>query len=81
MNDPDTLGFYSTMLLFSHNLESVGQTLQFPPTLTPQQRRIVHSLAIKLNLDPSSHDIGTNRFITVRGPSTPQSPPATIPSR
>jgi|SRR5947207_13944949 len=65
MNDPDTLGFYTTMLLFGKDPETAGQTLKFPPALTPQQRRIVHSLAIKLNLKASSHGIGTNCFVTV----------------
>ena len=73
MNDPDTLGFYTELLLFRNNPEAAaGATLQFPPTLTPQQRRIVHSLAIKLNLEHSSHGTGQDRFVTVsRRPTTP----------
>ena len=71
MNDPDTLGFYTTMQLFINNPEAEGATLQFPPTLTPRQRQIVHSLAIKLNLDHSSHSVGTGRYVTVATPRSP----------
>ena len=40
MNDPDTLGFYTELQLFRNNPEAAeGATLQFPPTLTPQQRQ------------------------------------------
>jgi R3H domain len=72
MNDLDTLGFYTTMQLFRNNREAAGAELQFPPTLTPQQRRIVHSLAVKLNLEHSSHGVGPDRFITVTHRATPQ---------
>lgn len=72
MNDPDTLGFYTELQLFRNNPEAAaGATLQFPPTLTPQQRRIVHSLAIKLNLEHSSHGTGQDRFVTVSRRPTP----------
>jgi hypothetical protein len=62
MNDPDTLGFYTTLQLFRNNPEAAaGAILQFPSALSPQQRRIVHSLAIKLNLD--SYVIDQNYII------------------
>ena len=72
MNDPDTLGFYTELQLFRNTPDAAsGATLQFPPTLSPQQRRIVHSLATKLNLDHSSHGIGQDRFVTVSRRPTP----------
>jgi R3H domain len=75
MNDQDTLGFYTTIQLFRNNPEASCATLQFPPTLTPQQRRIVRSLAEKFNLQHSSHGVGQERFVTVtRGPTPPQQP-------
>jgi hypothetical protein len=72
MNDPDTLGFYTEIQLFRNNPEAAtGAALQFPPTLSPQQRRIVHSLAMKLNLDHLSHGTGQDRFVTVFRRATP----------
>jgi hypothetical protein len=62
MNDPDTLGFYTELQLILNNPEAAaGVILQF---LFSQKCRIVHSLAIKLNLDHSSHDIGQDCFVT-----------------
>jgi len=80
MNDPETLGFYTTMQLFRNNPETAGAALQFPSTLTPVQRRIVHALAVKLNLDHNSHGVGTERFIIVSRPSSSveQSPEAQV---
>ena len=75
MNDPQTLGFYTTMQLFRNDPKNVGMTLQFPSTLSPEQRRIVRSLAIRLNLDPNSIGSGPDRYITVtRRPSPPLLP-------
>lgn len=65
MNDPQTLGFYTTMQLFRNNRDSAGAVLQFPPTLSSQQRRIVHTLAQKLNLQPTTHGIPPERYVTV----------------
>ena len=82
MNDQDTLGFYTTIQLFRNNPEASGATLQFPPTLTPQQRRIVHSLAEKFNLLHCSHGLGQERFVTVTRRQTPpqeqQRPPSPL---
>lgn len=79
MNDPETLGFYAAMLLFRNNSDMAGATLQFPPTLSAQQRRIVRSLASRLSLDHSSHGYGSERFVTVTRPST-TTPPQQEPS-
>jgi hypothetical protein len=66
MNDPDILGFYTELQLFRKNPEvAVGAVLQFPSTLSPQQRRIIHSLAVRLNLDSSTHSIDQDRFVIV----------------
>jgi hypothetical protein len=81
MNDPQTLGFYTTMQLFRNNPEAAGAVLQFPSTLTPTQRRIVRSLAIKLNLDHTSHGVGSDRFITVSRPANATEPTEVSPSK
>lgn len=72
MNDVETLGFYTHMQLFRNTPETQGATLQFPPTLTPQQRNIVHTLAAKLNLDHTSHGSGSERYILVSRRSSPR---------
>lgn len=76
MNDPDTLGFYTVMQLFRNKPDSASATLQFPPALTAQQRRIVRSLADKLNLDHCSLGYGQDRFVVVhrRQQQSSQSP-------
>jgi hypothetical protein len=66
MNDPDTLGFYTQLQLFRNNPEvAVGAVLEFPPTLSPQQRRIIYSLATQLNLDSSTCIIDQDRLVRV----------------
>jgi hypothetical protein len=74
MNDSDTLGFYTAMQIFLNHSDAAKSTLQFPSTLTSQQRRIVRTIAVKLRLDHVSHGIGGNRFITVTLRSTSPSP-------
>ena len=49
MNDPDTLGLYTAMQIFRSDQNAA--CLEFPPTLTHQQRSIVHTLAARLDLD------------------------------
>jgi hypothetical protein len=48
LNDPQVLQFYSQLLIFkeAHDRES----MTFPPTLSPTQRRIVHTLSHQLGL-------------------------------
>jgi hypothetical protein len=48
LNDPQVLQFYSQLLLFKESPERESMT--FPPTLSPSQRRIVHTLAHQLQL-------------------------------
>lgn len=72
MNDVETLGFYTHMQLFRNSPETQGATLQFPPTLTPQQRNIVHTLAAKLNLNHTSHGSGSERYVLVSRRSSPR---------
>jgi hypothetical protein len=46
--------------------------LEFPPTLTHQQRSIVHTLAARLDLDHTSHGIGAERYVVVTRRLTPR---------
>jgi hypothetical protein len=72
MNDAETLGFYTHLQLFRNNPDTVaGALLQFPSRLTPQQRRKVHTLAAKLNLNHVSHGVSSERFIVVSRRTTP----------
>ncbi|KAF2750267.1 hypothetical protein M011DRAFT_397146 [Sporormia fimetaria CBS 119925] len=48
LNDPQVLQFYTQLVVFKETAERDSMT--FPPTLTPQQRRIIHTLAHQLQL-------------------------------
>lgn len=48
LNDPAVLKFYSQLLLFKEDL--ARDTMTFPSTLTPVERRTVHTLAHHMNL-------------------------------
>ena len=74
MNDPETLGFYTTMQLFRNDPKNQGMTLQFPSTLSPEQRQIVRSLAVRLNLDHLSIGTHPERYIAVNRRPTPPPP-------
>ncbi|CCX32586.1 hypothetical protein FPQ18DRAFT_386450 [Pyronema domesticum] len=63
LNDPQTLQFYSQLLLFRD--DHTREALIFPPTLSPQQRRIVHTLAHHMGLAHISRGNGDNRQVHV----------------
>lgn len=68
LNDPQTLQFYSQLLLFRDDLGR--EALIFPSTLSPQQRRIVHTLAHHMQLAHLSRGNGEQRQVHVfRAPS------------
>lgn len=48
LNDPQVLQFYSQLLIFKEAPDRESMT--FPPTLSPTQRRIVHTLSHNLGL-------------------------------
>jgi R3H domain len=60
------------MQLFLNNPDTSGATLQFPATLTSQQRRTVRALAEKLGLSHSSHGVPPDRYILVSRHTPPQ---------
>ena len=63
LNDPQTLQFYSQLLLFRDDLSR--DALIFPSTLSPAQRRVVHTLAHHMVLAHVSRGTGEQRQVHV----------------
>ncbi|RMZ83910.1 hypothetical protein DV737_g1461, partial [Chaetothyriales sp. CBS 132003] len=76
MNDPETLKFYTEMTLFRS--DPSREVLIFSPTLTPEYRRVVHTLAHQLGLQHTSRGTGDQRqvHVTRAAPGTNVSPPS-----
>ncbi|KAI4146370.1 MAG: hypothetical protein L6R39_003476 [Caloplaca ligustica] len=74
LNDPQTLSFYSQLLLFKDDM--TREVLIFPAELSPIARRIVHTLAHHMGLCHASHNTGDQRQVHVyRSPGHNISPP------
>jgi hypothetical protein len=75
LNDPQTLQFYSELLLFKD--DHTREALIFPSTLTPGQRRIVHTLAHHMQLSHISRGNGDQRQVHIirAPPGSSISPP------
>ncbi|EEP79160.1 conserved hypothetical protein [Uncinocarpus reesii 1704] len=74
MNDAQTLQFYSQLLLFKQ--DATRESLIFASSLTPLQRRTVHTLAHNMGLGHASRGTGEQRQVHVyRASSTDVSPP------
>lgn len=71
LNDPETLEFYSQLLLFRDDKNR--QELVFPNTLLPHQRRIVVVFSNQLGLVFSGQDKSGSLIVLKQ--STPQPPP------
>lgn len=73
LNDPQTLQYYSQLLIFKEDLSR--EVFIFPSTLTPQERRIVHTLSHHMQLAHVSRGNGEQRQVHVfranQGPSPP----------
>lgn len=63
LNDSMTLSFYSQLLLFKE--DTSRDFVNFPPNLTPSQRRTVHTLAHNMGLAHSSRGSGDQRQVQV----------------
>ena len=76
MNDGKTLEFYTTMTIFRS--DPTREVLIFSPTLTPEYRRVVHTLAHQLGLQHTSRGTGDQRqvHVTRPAPGTNVSPPS-----
>ncbi|KAF2086920.1 hypothetical protein K490DRAFT_74119 [Saccharata proteae CBS 121410] len=74
MNDPAHLQFYSQLLLFKE--DPSRDIMVFPPSLTPAQRRICHTIAHQMGLSHNSKGMGDQRQVHVfKYPDPNQSPP------
>jgi hypothetical protein len=62
-NVPRFLHFYSQLLLFKEDLHR--EIFKFPPTLSPAERRIVHTVAHKMKLGHVSKGKGDQRAVHV----------------
>jgi hypothetical protein len=81
LNDSQTLQFYSQLLLFKEDVNR--EALIFPSTLTPIQRRTVHTLAHNMGLGHASRGSGEQRQVHVfrAAPGSNVSPPlSSIPT-
>ena len=63
LNDATTLQFFTEMVLFKEDKKR--EVLIFPSTLTPPQRRIVHTLSHHMNLQHVSRGEGAHRQVHV----------------
>ncbi|KAJ4367164.1 Peptidyl-prolyl cis-trans isomerase pin4 [Neocucurbitaria cava] len=63
LNDPQVLQFYSQLLLFKESPERDSMT--FPSTLAPLQRRTIHTLAHQLGLAHVSKGTGEQRQVHI----------------
>lgn len=63
LNDPQVLQFYSQLLLFKETPERESMT--FPSSLAPTQRRIIHTLAHQLGLAHVSKGSGEQRQVHI----------------
>jgi hypothetical protein len=63
LNDPEVLDFYTQLILFKN--DTSRESMMLPPTLSPQQRRIVHVLAHKMGLVHVSKGAGEQRAVHI----------------
>ena len=63
LNDPQALQYYSKLLLFKE--DTARDLIVFPPTLTPPERRIVHTLAHHMQLGHTSKGEADRRAVHV----------------
>ena len=63
LNDPHALQFYSKLLLFKE--DQTRDLLAFPPTLSPPERRIVHTLAHHMGMGHASKGDADRRAVHV----------------
>ena len=71
LNDPETLSFYNDILLYK---QSDREALIFPSSLTPTQRRVVHTLAHHMSLGHASRGNGEQRQVHVYRANRPSPP-------
>ncbi|KAK6606102.1 R3H domain-containing protein [Botrytis cinerea] len=72
LNDPTTLNYYTELLFFKQDAER--EVLTFAPTVSPADRRIIHTLAHNMGLDHHSQGHGELRQVQIVKPKL-ASPP------
>jgi hypothetical protein len=74
LNDPITLDFYNELLVFKNDANR--ESLIFPTTIQPQDRRTIHTLAHHMGLEHRSEGEGPNRCVSIsKSRQTAISPP------
>ncbi|ESZ91187.1 hypothetical protein SBOR_8415 [Sclerotinia borealis F-4128] len=63
LNDPTTLGYYTELLLFKNDTER--EVFTFQPTVSPADRRIIHTLAHNMGLEHNSQGNGELRQVQI----------------
>jgi RNA recognition motif-containing protein len=63
LNDPTTLAFYTQLLMFK--TEANKESLIFPSTVSPAERRTIHTLAHNMGLEHRSEGTGENRQVQI----------------
>ncbi|KAK0127929.1 hypothetical protein ONS96_007427 [Cadophora gregata f. sp. sojae] len=73
LNEPITLGYYSELVLFKNDVNR--ETLIFPPSISPADRRIIHTLAHHMALEHRSEGSGDSRCVQILKRAVQISPP------
>ena len=74
LNEPVTLGFYTELMLFKGDANR--ETLIFPTSITPEERRIIHTLAHHMGLEHRSEGQADMRQVQIlKSRPTQISPP------
>ncbi|PQE09820.1 r3h domain protein [Rutstroemia sp. NJR-2017a BBW] len=63
LNDPTTLSYYTELLFFKNDADREAYT--FPPTISPADRRIIHTLAHNMGLEHHSQGHGDMRQVQI----------------
>ena len=63
MNDPTTLGFYTELMLFKGDPNR--ETHIFPSSVSPAERRVIHTLAHHMGLEHRSEGVGDMRQVQI----------------
>lgn len=63
LNEPTTLSFYTELTLFKN--DNSRETMVFPNTITPDERRTIHTLAHHMALEHRSEGTGEHRQVLI----------------
>jgi RNA recognition motif-containing protein len=63
LNEPATLAFYTELTIFKN--DNMRETMVFPNSITPDERRVIHTLAHHMGLEHRSEGAGENRQVLI----------------